>query len=204
MAASTSKSPDVPNELIFEGMNSNRESSEAALFKLVSMPLIVGVACSILITPTAGIVGLIGSGAFSIWRWKRKPRESRLLRVENNNKDLVIATSKSKISRERISDLMNVELDIKTIERIQDGSSAIPAVRFINSTVAPPVDTARIVLVFRDGTRIRLSDEYLAHMDASEWLGKIRVFLRKHGWVPRDEQGPESDPAPESEDEEDS
>jgi hypothetical protein len=25
-------------------------------------------------------------------------------------------------------------------------------------------------------------------MDATEWLGKIRVFLRKHRWLPEDER----------------
>jgi hypothetical protein len=25
-------------------------------------------------------------------------------------------------------------------------------------------------------------------MDATEWLGKVRVFLRKHGWLPADER----------------
>jgi hypothetical protein len=26
------------------------------------------------------------------------------------------------------------------------------------------------------------------HSEATTWLGKIRVFLRKHGWVPEDER----------------
>jgi hypothetical protein len=29
-------------------------------------------------------------------------------------------------------------------------------------------------------------------MTATEWLGKIRVFLRKNGWVPLDETDPKS------------
>jgi hypothetical protein len=28
----------------------------------------------------------------------------------------------------------------------------------------------------------------LPHFEATDWLGRIRVFLRKHGWVPEDER----------------
>jgi hypothetical protein len=35
---------------------------------------------------------------------------------------------------------------------------------------------------------VHLTDEYFAHMDSTEWLGKIRVFLRKNGWIPADER----------------
>lgn len=53
-----------------------------------------------------------------------------------------------------------------------------------------PVDTARIVLVARGRPPIMLCDDHLAHMDATEWMGKTRVFLRKQGRVPFDERDP--------------
>jgi hypothetical protein len=34
--------------------------------------------------------------------------------------------------------------------------------------------------------------DHVAHMTATEWVGKIRVFLRKNGWVPLDEAGAKS------------
>ena len=65
--------------------------------------------------------------------------------------------------------------------------------RFIDAKVGPKVDTARIVLVSASGRQVTLTQDYLAHMSATEWLGKIRVFLRKHGWLPEDErEGPPS------------
>ena len=96
-------------------------------------------------------------------------------------------------------------MDTKTIQKVQEGGDAIPAMRFINATVGPELDTARIVVVGARGTRVPLTTEYIAHMDASEWFGKIRVFLRKSGWVPADERAPESAPpssesAPDSDD----
>ena len=77
---------------------------------------------------------------------------------------------------------------MKTIERLQDGSSPIPALRFANPTIAPPVDTARVVRVGTNGRRYPLTQAYLAHMDATESVGKIRVFLRKNGWLPASER----------------
>lgn len=59
--------------------------------------------------------------------------------------------------------------------------------RFADSQVAPPVDKARIVLEF-DQRSVPLTREYLAHMDATDMLGELRVFLRKQGWVPEDER----------------
>jgi hypothetical protein len=69
-----------------------------------------------------------------------------------------------------------------------DGDGAIPAMRFIDAKVGPKVDTARIVLIGASGREVRLTEDYLSHMHATEWMGKIRVFLRKHGWLPEDER----------------
>jgi hypothetical protein len=95
---------------------------------------------------------------------------------------------RARSTRFPLSELANVTLELKTIQRVVDGPSAIPAVRFIHSTVAPELHIARIVLVATGGREVRLTEEYLPHFDATDWLGKIRVFLRKQGWVPEDER----------------
>src|SRR5262249_20724692 len=100
--------------------------------------------------------------------------------------------------RFRLSDLANVSLDIKTIERVMDGDSAIPAMRFIDAKVGPKVDTGRIVLVGTNGREVRLTDDFLPHMHCTEWLGKVRAFLRKHGWLPEDERETPSSRSPNS------
>ncbi len=85
-------------------------------------------------------------------------------------------------------DLRDVALDTEAIERVIDGPSAIPAMRFADARVAPPVDVARIVLSFRDGSTVPLSAERLSHLETVEVFGKMRVFLRKNGWQPDDER----------------
>jgi hypothetical protein len=91
----------------------------------------------------------------------------------------------------RLDELANVELDTKTIRQVEQGGSAIPAMRFADSRVGPELDRARILLVCDDETRIPLSEIYGVHMQTSESFGKMRVFLRKHGWVPEDERDAE-------------
>ena len=140
-------------------------------------------------TPTIAVAGMGAAAGGLVWWWKRAPKAPGIvLRVDDG--DLLVRTERSETVLERypLQDLLDVELDIKTIQRVTDGNSPIPAMRFIDSKVGPEVDTARIVLVARDRSPLPLSKEYLAHMDATEWLGKIRVFLRKHRWLPEDER----------------
>jgi hypothetical protein len=87
-----------------------------------------------------------------------------------------------------LKDLRDVRLEIKTIERVQEASGGNSALRFINANVMPKMDTARIALEASDGSVVLLTDEYLSHMDSSDWVLQIRRFLRKHGWVPLSER----------------
>jgi hypothetical protein len=66
-----------------------------------------------------------------------------------------------------LKDLLDVYLDTKTIRH-----------------------TARIALELRQETFF-LTQERSSHLDANEWFGKIRRFLRQHGWIPEDERAPE-------------
>lgn len=80
-----------------------------------------------------------------------------------------------------LGDLVDVTLDLKTIQRVTDGNSMIAAVRLIDSKVGPAIENARVILVGACGREVRLTEEYLPHYEATASLGRIRVFLRKHG-----------------------
>jgi hypothetical protein len=164
------------------------------MFKLFSVPLIAGLVLSQVATPTIALAGMIATFAGGIWWWRRAPHAGGvLLRVDGG--ELYVLSSNGKTEKERIAlaDL-EVVLDTKTIQKVTEGGSAIPAMRFIDAQVGPELDTARIVVVGRRGRRLPLTEDYVPHMDASEWFGKIRVFLRKNGWTPADEREPESAP----------
>ncbi len=187
--------PGAPSELVYAANDASRRgSSVVVMFQLFSAPLVVGLILSQIGGGTLALGGMIVAAAVAIWWWKRAPHAGGVvLRVEGN--ELKVLSANRKVEKERFAlDDVDVVLDTKTIQKVQEGGSAIPAMRFIDATVGPELDTARIVVVATSGRRrIALTEDYVTHMDATEWFGKIRVFLRKNGWIPADERAPESD-----------
>jgi hypothetical protein len=110
-----------------------------------------------------------------------------VLRVDGNELEVRTANKKTVKGFFTLDDL-DVVMDTKTIRKVQDGRDAIPALRF-NGAVGPEIDTARVVLT-SERERLALTDDFVSHTNAIEWFGKIRVFLRKQGWVPADERVP--------------
>jgi hypothetical protein len=158
------------------------------LYRLFSLPIVLATAAACFAGSAGAVAGLAAGAVYGVWSWRaRKKAGGAVLQVEG---DVVrVAIRGRRIIRDiRLGDLDDVTLDVKTIERVMDGSSVLPAVRLIDSQVAPKVDTARIVLVDTEGQELRLTDEYLPYSDATDSLGRIRLFLRKHGWVPEDER----------------
>lgn len=177
-----------PRELLVELADRDRDRGAAVLwFQLFSLPVLVGVIVASAANPTLGLVAMVVAGALAIGL-RRRAAKARVLRLTVADGALTIP-GKGAV---RLDALEDVVLDVKTIRRVQDGDSAVPAVRFTDTRVGPEVDLARIVIV-GDGERVYLAEHWLAHMDATEWLGKLRVFLRKHGWVPADERVTDSD-----------
>jgi hypothetical protein len=178
-----------PSELVYPAVEHDvRTGSAVAMFKLFTLPALVGAAMASAMTPTLGLVGLVATAAFILWRAQRAKSSSWIIvRVEGGEAVLIAHADKRTKGRFRLADL-DVTLDTKTIRRVQEGQSAVPAVRFLDSRVGPELDIARIVFVSGDGETVPLTEEHVAHMDAVEWFGKIRVFLRKHGWLPEDER----------------
>ena len=187
--------PLASAELVYAANDASRRgSSVVVMFQLFSVPLIVGLIVSQLAGGTAALVAIVVAGGAAVWWWKRAPHAGGVvLRVEDGQ--LSVLSANRKVEKERFAlDDVDVVLDTKTIQKVQEGGSAIPAMRFIDATVGPELDTARIVIVSTSGRRrLTLTEDYVTHMDATEWFGKIRVFLRKSGWIPADERAPESD-----------
>lgn len=122
----------------------------------------------------------------------RRASRCVVLRVDRGGLELRLPKSRAP-AHVALSSLVDVGLDTKHIQRMLEGGSPVPAVRFSESRAGPETEVARIRLSFDDGTSIALTDTYVAHMVATEWMGKIRVFLRRHGWIPHDERPAEDD-----------
>lgn len=135
----------------------------------------------------AGLCGTVGTGLFILRWWRRQRRvEDCVLRVEDGK----VAVWSRGLQRTclRFGDLADVALDSKTIRPVVDGGGWIPAARLIDTRVSPDVELSRVVLIDGEGHAIPVGDRYIAHLDAMEWLGRIRLFLRKNSWIPEDER----------------
>lgn len=86
-----------------------------------------------------------------------------------------------------LASVRNVELDSKAIQRVtyhQAVGAAMPS-----SQVSNAVDISRIVLVLDPPeSPVPLSRTYASYSLCIERYGKLRLFLRGHGWLPEDER----------------
>ncbi len=180
-----------PDEFVYVASDRDRRNrSSVVALQLFTVPPVAGAIAAAAVSPTAGFIALFVSIPAVIW-WVRRPDDTRVVLRVTNGELHVHDRRRGVAAGMSLEDLLDVSLDTKIIQRVQDGSSAIPAMRFIDSRVGPEQTTARLVFVGRDRPLVPLGEAYLAHMEATEWLGKVRVFLRKHGWVPEDERDAE-------------
>lgn len=182
-----SEQPPVASELAYFPEQPRHSSSAGAMYVLLA-PLFIGAGVAA-VTSSAGY-GLI-AGAIVVVYVRYKKRQAKvvpraLLRVDRG--ELTLSGSGFGEGRSfGLHELLDVYLDTETIQRVQESPGPVPELRFLNATVGPPQETARIALEFRNDT-VFLTDERTSHLDASEWFSKIRRFLRKQGWVPEDER----------------
>ena len=174
-------------ELSYFPEGKSSRSSVSAYYGAM-LPIMAGGAIAGLIGSAWGI--LLGAGAIAGWfYWQRRraklvPRAT--LRVLRGRLHLSGLAFPQPLALD-LNELLDVYLDTKTIRRVQEGPSIIPAVALLHQTVGGEQDTARIALECQRETYF-LTEERLSHLDSNEWFSKIRRFLRKHGWVPEDER----------------
>jgi hypothetical protein len=156
------------------------------MLQIVFLPITLGVTVSAWMSEVAGVlVFTVGVALMFLWWRRRSVGDAFLLQVDDGC--LHVRSGTRAIASIPLHELQAVELDTKTIQRVEEGDSAIPAMRFADARVGLEVDTCRIVLSAANA-RVVMGDKYIAHMDATASLGKIRVFLRKNGWLPKSER----------------
>jgi len=180
----------APSELVIETSPTEVGAARTLLMlQVFSLPPLAAAVLAVAISPEAGLVALLLASALCVlWFRRRKVSSFRFTVTE---KTLTVRAGRHVEVVVVLDDLLDVELDTETIRRVQESGSAIPAVRFAEATAGPEVDQSRVVLVTRERS-VPLGATRTAHMHASEALGKIRVFLRKRGWIPLDERDAES------------
>ena len=138
--------------------------------------------------PLLAGTGLVLVLAFAIGRARRAGKKTGVLLAVKDNV-LTLTDGGRPLLALPLAELDDVGLDSKSIRKVELGQDAVPAVRFINTQVGPEIDVARISLSIEGREEpFLLTSAFLPHMDAVEWAGKIRSFLRRHRWVPQDER----------------
>jgi hypothetical protein len=173
--------------LVFHSLDREaRRSADRSLLGLIAVPMLVGaLARGFTESETIPLVAMVASAiALGIW-WSRR-RAADKVRLEIANGELRV--QRARMDRcVKLADLLGVEFETKTIQRVEEGGSMILAMRIIDSRVGVEVDTSRVVLR-TTGPRILLNEAFISHTDTTETVGKVRVFLRKHGWLPQSER----------------
>jgi hypothetical protein len=184
------KDPEAPpTELDFNPVDRSTGTSQGAIMVVIGIPILAGAALAALVHPIVGLLGMIGTG---YWGWKRRhgaasgTGEGAILEVKEGVLRVHLKHAND-VGRFQLKQIHAVELELRKVERLQE-AGAIPGLRLQNATVAGAIDNGRIVIVSKT-KRFTLTKSYFSNTDSTEWLGRIRVFLRKHGWVPLDERG---------------
>lgn len=200
VAAAESPAGRPPTTLAYHPQRRGHGSSATGWVTVFLPPLLAGVGVGLLGAGELVVPTMLGTG-LGLWvvRRRAKAKPVAVLHLEGRTLRAVGATGRA-ILEVQLEDLVDLTLDTKTIEMVQESSGPVPELMYVNSTVGPALDTSRIQLVTRRMGTVPLTDDFMPHSDSLEWRGKIRQFLRKHGWEP--EAPPAKKKKPKAKDEE--
>jgi hypothetical protein len=155
---------------------------------LLCLPFLAGMLFLLLPSPFGALATLGGGVLLVRWWWRRRSsRGGAVLHVEGDELHVVSRKTGKLDARVRFADLRDVTLDTRTVHPMMEGSSPIPGLRVLEAKALPTVDEKRIVLVCTSGS-VPLTEAHLPSVEVIDEFGKMRVFLRKHGWVPESER----------------
>lgn len=166
---------DTPRrELVIDAEPAPGDSNDGggAAMAPIALPVLAAGFAAKFVSASAGLLVLGAAVAFAVIR--RKPNEGRfVLRID----DRVLEVTRERRSggplRVPLGDLLDVTLDRKMRAAGARGGAT---------------ERMRLAFECREKEPVFVPEEHLTPIEAQEWLGKVRVFLRKHGWVPLDEQ----------------
>jgi hypothetical protein len=136
------------------------------------LPVVAGGALAKLVSPLAGLAGFVL--AIALVLVLRKKSEGRtILVVDGDAMEVRRERRVEPIARVVLTEILDVTLERES--RQMAGRAATERVRIALERQAP-------------ADPIFVPEERITPIEAEEWQAKVRVFLRKNGWVPRDER----------------
>ncbi len=166
-----------PRELVVDAKPAPGDASDGggAAMAPFAVPVAVGGLLAKLVSPIAGLVGL--GICIAVLIVLRKPREGRfVLRVDDGVLEVTRERGVAPAVKVALTELLDVTLDSQAHNAGGRGGAAV-RVRLSLERKLPDAP-------------IFVPEERVTPLEAQEWLGKVRVFLRKHGWIPQDERSP--------------
>jgi len=189
VAADARRSDPLSRELVYAPRATRGGGGVRTLYWLFGFPTMLAGAGGGLASTAGAVGGLLVGGAIALSRWSwREQTERTILTIERGI--LTIApnvpgeTARSIV----LLELANVVLEHREVATVMDSGSALPWQRLTETTAGPKLDKAQVVLVDARGHEVRLAKGDLPSFEATEWLAKVRRFLRSHGWIPEDER----------------
>jgi hypothetical protein len=161
----------APRELVVDARPAPGDQSDGsgtAMAPIAITVLVAGLVAK-LVSPAAALVVVALAAAFFVLR--RKPNLGHfVLRVDAGVLEVTREKKGADAIRVPLVDLVDVTLD--RAAKAPSGRGGAPAER------------VRIALERRAAPPIYVPEERVTAIEAHEWYGKVRVFLRKHGWSP--------------------
>ena len=128
--------------------------------------------------PAAGGAAL--AAGFAVGAWSASRSREVILRVERGELVAAAKGTDRPLAKAPLASLVDVRSAQKTEHEL------VHDVRDLKETLTPS-ELARVVLVFENES-VPLTEDQHPRADTAEWVRRIRVFLRSHGWVPEDER----------------
>jgi hypothetical protein len=175
--------PPPPRELVIDAKPAPGDSSDgggSAMAPFALSAIGAGVLAKFA-SPTVALVPLAAALLYVLVGRKAGKGRFVLRAVDDGGIEVRRERSKDAVARIAIADLLDVTLDRK-MQASGRAGAATERVRLALERTAPE-------------TPIFMPDEHVTPIEAQEWYGKVRVFLRKHGWVPKGERGGGSESA---------
>jgi hypothetical protein len=164
-----------PRELVVDAQPAPGSSSDGGGSTMAPVLITVASAASLakFVAPTAGLFALGAAAVYFVVN--RKPNHGRfVLRVADGVVEVARERGGAPPTRIPLAELLDVTLDRETRAGGRPGETA---------------ERTRIALERREPELpVFVPDEHVTPIEAQEWAGKVRVFFRKHGWLPKDER----------------
>ncbi len=176
--------PPPPPAVEFAWRDARARTNAVLVFQLGAFGVIaVGFAMAVHPAAALGVAAVVVVAGAS---YLRRPRAETALRVSVAGGVVEVFTGGERLHALPLADLREVELDRREHSAVTLHQEA--GAPMMSSQVSAPVDVARIVLVREGGARLRLTETYGSYSESTAAFAKLRVFLRKHGWLPPDER----------------